>query len=546
MEMRILMRLKFKLISVFSCISMIMSPTVGAFGAEEVIKINEIMNFLTKNQALSSEEFKGTSELDILYKMINFFIHKMPYDCEHIKDVQTIYDIILKCKSRLEKWEFTNDDLHKKLEEQKIIDDLHKKLVEQEKIYAATLNDFKILQINKFLNGGTKPVSSEFSGNSEVEILHKMYLFLNGIKNSYVISHYDIASMRTILYKMNVRLERFKNRKFDLQELEKWLLKKEEELKLSEIEKFLLNKNFSLLRDFSSDSEKKSIYKMCLFLRNTELKNYGDKEYIKYLYEVSVKVKNYLTETNRLDNFLSWNLKALELIYNSRVNDLGTGDSFNKSIYYWKEASKMYHSIKEMLIINPLETEPYDASFEDILYLEKYCLSNALLKKGILHYCSEENLEALQLLCQSYCLSRDEAKNKEPFDRKYKKWKCIPKCVEKVSLDIKKLRLSGKDEEAFEMTIEFVKQLIIINYDSALIDSCRDVILLNIREMFSKGEQLERKNLYKEARRAYFFALEGATFINCDDYRHLCNQRINICMERLKGTIDPEILELND
>lgn len=383
MEMRILMRLKLKLISVFSCVSMIMSPTVGAFGAEEVIKINEIMNFLTRNQALSSEEFKGTSELDILYKVINFFIHKMPYDCEHIKDIQTIYDIILKCKSRLEEQEFTNDDLHKKL-------------VEQEKIYAATLNDFKILQINKFLNCGTKPVSSEFSGNSEVEILHKMYLFLNGIKNSYVISYYDIANMRTIVYKMNVRLERFKNRKFDLQELERWLLKKEEGLKLSEIEKFLLNKNFSLLRDFSSDSEKKSIYKMCLFLRNTELKNYRDKEYIKYLYEVSVEVKNYLTETNRLDNFLSLNLEALELIYNSRVNDFGTGDSFNKSIYYWKEASKMYGLIKKMLISNPHETKPYDASFEDISYVEKYCLSNALLKKGILHYCSEENLEALQ------------------------------------------------------------------------------------------------------------------------------------------------------
>lgn len=143
-------------------------------------------------------------------------------------------------------------------------------------------------------------------------------------------------------------------------------------------------------------------------------------------------------------------------------------------------------------------------------------------------------------------MSRDEAKNKEPFDRKYKKWKCIPKCVEKVSLDIRKLRLSGQDEKAFEMTIEFVKQLIIINYDSALIDSCRDVIFLNIREMFSKGERLERENLYKEARKAYFLALEGATFINCDDYKRLCNQRINICMERLKGTIDPEILELND
>ena len=73
---------------------------------------------------------------------------------------------------------------------------------------------------------------------------------------------------------------------------------------------------------------------------------------------------------------------------------------------------------------------------------------NEVEAKVVINF-TEENLEALQFFCQSYCLSRDEAKNKEPFDRKYKKWKCIPKCVEKVSLDIRKLRLSGQDEKAF-------------------------------------------------------------------------------------------------
>lgn len=96
------------------------------------------------------------------------------------------------------------------------------------------------------------------------------------------------------------------------------------------------------------------------------------------------------------------------------------------------------------------------------------------------------------------------------------------------------------------MIIELVKQLIIIDYDPAFIDSCKEIIFLNIFEIFNQGEQSEIKNLYKEARRAYFIALEGAIFMNNDYYKLMCRQRIDSCMEKLRGTTDAEILELND
>lgn len=523
------MRLKFKLISIFSCIAVIMSPTAGAFSAEEVVKIHEIVNFLTRKCEPHSEEFKGISESDILSKMINFFIHKMPYECEHIKDIQTMYDIILRCKSRLEKLEFIEDGLYDKL-------------VEQEEIYAETLNDLKISQINKFLDYGIKPVFSEISGDSEVEILKKIYRFLDRIKDNYVISCHEIENMRNIIRKMNIRSERFKDCNFDSKKLETWLLRKEIGLKLSEIENFFLNKNFSLLSEFSSNSEKKSIYKMYLFLRDTELKNCKNQEYIKYLYEVSVRMKNYLIETGCLDDFLSFNLKAFELLYNSHVSDFYINKNPEKSICCWKETAKMYCLIKEMLINRPYKAEPYDASFEDILYMEKYCLKNVLYREGILHYKLKDNLKALKLFCESYCLLR----NKKQFDIRDKKWRCIPECVKKISEDVKKLSESNQHEKAFRMIIELVKQLIIIDYDPAFIDSCKEIIFLNIFEIFNQGEQSEIKNLYKEARRAYFIALEGAIFMNNDYYKLMCRQRIDSCMEKLRGTTDAEILELND
>lgn len=523
------MRLKSKLISIFLCVAVVVSPTVGAFNAQEVIKIKEIRNFLKKNQEPHSEEFKGTSELDTLNRMIKFFIHKMPWDCENIADIQIMYDIILEFKSRLEELEFIEDSLYKELQE-------------QEEIYAVSLDNFRISQINEFLDYGKKPTFSEISGNSEVEILYNMYRFLNSIKFRHIAKRCDIENMRNIIYKMDVRLKRVGNCNFDLKEFEKWLLRKEEGLKLTEIEEFFLNRNFSFLKEFKANFEKESIYKMCLFLRNTELKNCRDREYIKYLYEVSLKMKNYLEETDRLDDFLSYNLKALELLYYSHVSDFCVNENLKNSIYYWKETSKMYCLIKEMLINHPYEMGQYNASFEDILQMEKYCLRNSLYREGVLHYSLKENLKALQLFCEAYCLLR----NKEQFDEHDKKWKCISKCVEKVSVDVKELGLSNRNDEAFRMIIELVEQLIIINYDPAFVNSCKTVIYMNIIEIFNKGEQLVIKNLPKEARNAYLVALEGAIFMNDDYYKLVCKKRIDSCMEKLKGTTDPEILELND
>lgn len=529
MRMGILMRLKFKLISTFLCVAVVALPTVSAFNAQEVIKIQEIRNFLKKNQEPRSEEFKGTSELDTLNRMIKFFIDKMPWDCENIADIKIMYDIILEFKSRLEELEFIEDNLYKELQK-------------QEEMYAVYLDNFRISQINEFLDYDKKPTFPEISGDSEMEILYNIYCFLNNIKFRHIAKHCNIENMRNIIYKMNVRLKRVGNCNFDLKEFEKWLSRKEEELKLSEIEEFFLNKNFSFLSEFKASFEKESIYKMYLFLINTELKNCHDKEYIRYLYEVSLKMKNYLAETNRLDDFLNFNLKALELLYYSHINDFCVNENLKKSIHFWKEASKMYCSIKEILINHPYETIEYMASFEDISCMEKYCLKNALFREGVLHYSLKENLKALQLFCESYCLLR----NKERFNERDKKWKCIPKCVEKVSLDVRELGLSNQNDEAFRMIIELVKQLIIIDYDPAFINSCKTVIYMNIIEIFNKGEQLMIKNLHKEARKAYFVALEGAIFMNDDYYKFMCKQRINACMERLKDTTDSEILELND
>lgn len=523
------MKLKFKLIGIFFSIVVIMSPAASAFGAREVIKINEIINFLTKNQKPYSEEFKGTSELEILSKMINFFIHKMPKDCEDIKDIQIIYNVILICKRHLEEQEFIEVGLYDKL-------------VEQEKIYVEALNGLKILQINEFLDCGKKPVFSEFSGDSEVEILHKMYLFLDSIKYPYVTERFGIENMKNIIYKMNVRLERLKNRNFNLEELEKWLSGKEEELKLSEIEKFITEENFFLLSEFKTCSGEESIYKMCLFLRNTILKNCKNKEYIEHLYKISLKLKNYLIKTNCLDDFLGFNLKALKLLYCSHVNGFKTREDFSRLIGYWQEASEIYCSIKEMLIKSSDKTDLYKASYEDILSMENYCLRNVFSRQGILCSHSGKNLEALKFFCQSYCLSRD----KEPFDMQDKKWKCIPKCVEKVSSDIRELRFSSKNEEAFKMIVDLFDQLIIINYDPAFIDSCKDVILGSIVELFNKGEQLKRENLYKEAYKKYYLALDGAILINDDFYELECRKRIDECMKKLEGTTNLEILELND